>query len=210
MGTPSSSPSSSVSASVSTSASVTPSPSPSVARGDTQVIDLEQAKDTLHVSGTDHDARIDALIDAATEFVQERQRRKLLNTTCIDYLDDWPADGVLRPKYAPLVSVTSIQYVDTDGVLQTWDSDEYDVDTDTEPGRIVEAYGESFPSLRGDINGVKVTYVAGYGTDPDDVPQRTRNGILLLVYDWFYHPDREDSLPASVRSLMDFDALGLV
>lgn len=202
MGTPSASPSS--------SASVTPSASPSIARDDTQVIDIEQAKEMLHVSGTDHDMRIDALIDAATEFVEERQRRKFLNTTCIDYLDDWPADGVIRPRYAPLVSVTSILYIDIAGSWQTWSADEYDVDTDTEPGRIVEAYGESFPSLRGDINGVKVTYVAGYGTDPDDVPQRTRHAILLLIYDWFYTPAREGSLPASVRGLVDFDALGLV
>lgn len=174
----------------------------------TQVVTVTQAKEILHVSGTDHDDRIDDLIDAATSFAEKYQQRKYLTQTCVDYLDDWPDDDVIRPKWSPLLAVSSITYVDIAGATQTWSSDEYDVDTDSEPGQITLAYGESWPSVRGDHNGIAVTYTAGYGSDADNVPHEIRTAILLLVYDWFYHPDREgQSLPASVKVLLGMERM---
>ncbi len=206
MGTPSSSPSQSASASRSSSPSATPSPSPSVARDDEQVIDLEQAKETLHVSGTDHDARIDALIDAATSFAEKYQQRKYLTQTCVDYCDAWPR--IIRPRWSPLLAVSQIRYKDSAGTWQTLSSTKYDVDVDSQPGRIVEAYSCSWPGVRGDANGIEVTYTAGYGTAADDVPQEIRHAILLLVYDWFYNPAREGQMPRSVMSLLGLERLG--
>jgi uncharacterized phiE125 gp8 family phage protein len=191
MGTPSSSPSQSVSSSpsqsvsASVSASATPSASPSVERDAEQVVTLAEAKLHLRVSSTDDDALIDSYIDAATSWAQKYQGRKYLTATCVDYLDKWPA--VIRPRWCPLIAVTSIQYVDESGVTQTWSDAEYDVDTDTQPGRIVPAYDESYPSIRGDINGIVVTYTAGYGSDEDDVPQEIRTAILMIVAQWYSH-----------------------
>jgi uncharacterized phiE125 gp8 family phage protein len=171
----------------------------------TRVVTLTEAKEVLHIAGADHDLPIVRLIDAATRVAEIRQRRKYLTTTCIDYFDSFPA--VIRPRWSPLIAVTGIEYIDTNGTLQTLSSDQYDVDADTEPGRIVLAYNCSWPDLRGDINGIVVTYTAGYGTDADDVPGEYRNAILLLVYDWFYHPDREGKLSPAATALLDPDRL---
>lgn len=205
MGTPSASPSSSVSSSVSASASATPSASPSLAIADDQVVTVEEARDVLHVSGTDHDMRIDALLDAATLYAQKYQGRKYLTATCVDHFDRWPC--VIRPRWVPLIAVTSIRYIDSSGAWQTLDADAYDVDAASEPGRIAEAYGVSWPGLRGDQNGIEVTYTAGYGTSADDVPNDFRTAILLLVYDWFHNPDREGKEPPSVRALLDAERI---
>lgn len=209
MGTPSSSPSQSVSqsssSSLSASASVTPSASPSAERGDEQVVTLEEAKEVLHVSGSDHDFRIDSLIDAAAELFSERQRRKYITETVVEYFDRWPK--AIRTRWSPLIAVTSLRYIDSAGSWQTLDPAAYIVDATSEPGRIVESYGYSWPGVRGDANGIELTYTAGYGSSADDVPSRIRTAILQMVFFWFYNPAHEGQLPASVMSLVDFDAL---
>ena len=196
MGTPSSSPSSTVSASVSSSASQTPSPSPSLEIGDEQIITVEEAKLHLRVLGNDDDSLIDSYIDAATAWAMEYQGRKYLTETCVDYFDRWPA--IIRPRWSPLLAVTSIRYIDSAGTWQTLSDSYYDVDIDSEPGRIVEAYNCSWPGVRGDANGIEVTYTAGYGSDADDVPADIRNAILLLVGDWY--GNREDIVTGTIVS----------
>ena len=75
-----------------------------------------------------------------------------------------------------------IRYYDTDDTEATFSSDSYFVDTKSEPGRVVLNYGESWPTttLR-PANGVCVTFVAGYGDDGSDLPQKVRNAMLLII-----------------------------
>jgi hypothetical protein len=63
----------------------------------------------------------------------------------------------------PLVSVDSIQYVDTNGVTQTLDPTQYIVDLVSEPARITPAYGVTWPATRQQVNAVTVTFTCGYG-----------------------------------------------
>jgi len=200
-----SSPSSSPSASV----SVTPSASLSQELGDEQVVTVAEAKAQLNITHSDDDELIDAYIDAATSWAQSYQGRKYLNETCIDYLDDWPAD-VIRPRWSNLVSVTSITYIDTAGVQQTWSSAQYDVDADAVPGRICPGYGYSWPTFRGDQAGIVVTYVAGYGATKDSAPAHVRQALLLLVGHWYANREAVSDLnltqiPFGVRALLGMD-----
>lgn len=63
----------------------------------------------------------------------------------------------------PLQSVTSIKYIDENGVQQTLDSSLYTVDKDSEPGWVFPAPGQSWPATKTIQNAVRVRYVAGYG-----------------------------------------------
>ena len=56
----------------------------------------------------------------------------------------------------------------------------YAVDTDSEPGLVVPAYGESWPSARDEVNAVRVRFVAGYG-DASDVPAAIKTWIKMRV-----------------------------
>jgi len=163
----------------------------------TRVVTLSEAKDQMRITGTDEDTLINRLIDAATSYAEELLHRKLLTQTCIDYLDAFPT--VIRPEWSPLVGITSIQYIDTDGATQTWSSAEYDVDTDTVPGRVQPAYGEDYPDIRDDMNAVTVTYTAGYGTAASDVPQEIRHWILLAVAHLYEH--REASIETTLSDV---------
>ncbi len=91
----------------------------------------------------------------------------------------WPL--VLR--LPPMVSVTSITYLDVDGDSQTLATSEYRVlnaATPTAQGRIELAFGSSWPSTRAVEQAVTITYVAGYGAR-NDVPEYIRHLILVMV-----------------------------
>ncbi len=75
----------------------------------------------------------------------------------------YPDRAAIRVTRPPLQAVTSITYVDGSGVTQTVDPSTYDVDTDTEPGRIAPSYGNIWPIVRQQLASVQVNFVAGYG-----------------------------------------------
>lgn len=75
----------------------------------------------------------------------------------------------LRLEYPRARSVTSLTYVDTDGVLQVLDPQDYELDSDSMPGWIVPAYGTAWPDTRPKPNAVRVRYVAGLWETAADI-----------------------------------------
>jgi uncharacterized phiE125 gp8 family phage protein len=114
----------------------------------------------------------------------------------------------MRIPKPPLQSVSSIKYKDDDGTETTWSASGYIVDTDSEPGRVVLAYGESWPSVTlYPAAPIQVTYVAGYGDDPHDLPQHLRQAMLMLLAHWHEHREasgevRLSDVPFAVESLV--------
>jgi hypothetical protein len=93
-------------------------------------------------------------------------------------------DGVsgfeIYPGVAQVQSVDSIQYVDTDGVLQTLDPSQYKVSLSSPIGRIVPAYGTSWPATRNEVDAVQVQFTSGYGAAAD-VPQGIKSWMLIRI-----------------------------
>jgi uncharacterized phiE125 gp8 family phage protein len=89
--------------------------------------------------------------------------------------------GEIVLPIAPVQNITSIQYYDTAGNLNTLDSSAYIVDTASEPTRIVPVYGVPWPITTWyRPNSVQVSFVAGYPTT-SAVPLTTVQGMLLLI-----------------------------
>jgi uncharacterized phiE125 gp8 family phage protein len=60
------------------------------------------------------------------------------------------------------------------------------------------AYGQTWPSVRADTyNAVEIQFTSGYGT-ASAVPQAIRNGMLLLVANWF--ENREQAIVGTIVS----------
>lgn len=87
----------------------------------------------------------------------------------------------------PITAIGSITYVATDGDTDTWSSSEYSLDTFTIAPIVKLSYGESWPTLRGDINGITVTVTAGYASVAV-IPQRIKHACKLLIRHWFDNP----------------------
>lgn len=130
-------------------------------------------------TNTTEDPTLNALIAVARQAVEVEMERALITQTWDWFKDAFPSGDFEVPK-PPLGSVTSIKYRDTNGDEQTWASANYNVDTDSAPGRIEAAYGVSYPSTRAMNNAVTVRFVAGYG-DAGDVPESIKQAMLILI-----------------------------
>jgi uncharacterized phiE125 gp8 family phage protein len=159
-------------------------------------VTLEQAKLHCRVDTTKDDELIWSYVQTARRRVETMTKRSLGNETWEWRLDRFPKEFDV-PR-APLRSVTSITYIDTDGAEQTLSTSLYTVDVYSIPGRIVKAYNQEWPDTLGHIDDVTVTFESGYATQ-DDVPPEIQQGVLLIVGDLY--ENREDSAERTLASI---------
>ena len=173
---------------------------------DVEPITLDEAKLNMKVYCDADDDLITALIVAARRSCEDYENRAYITQTITLKRETLPSQIILpRPN---LQSVTSIVYIDDGGDLQTLDSGLYDVDVYREPGQVVRAYGENYPSVRGDVNSVTIVYVAGYGDEATDVPQDTVQAIHLMIAHLYENrvavtDDQHYELPMGVQYLLN-------
>jgi len=126
---------------------------------------------------------IRALILAARNYVENQLNRSLITQTWALVLDTFPsANEIMLPK-GDVQSVTSVTTYDEADDSSVFTTDGYRVDTYGDRITLVDGY--SWPSDLRAHNGVIVTYVAGYGDEPEDVPGGIRQAILMLVAHWY-------------------------
>ncbi len=143
-------------------------------------VSLAEAKAHLRVTEGDEDALIVSYLIAARQYVEDYTGRQLSLVTYDFKMDDELCSEIVLPR-PPLVSVTSVTYVDINGATQTLSSSLYRVDTGILFGRIVPAYQATYPSVRVQPDAVTVRFQAGYS----QIPEPIRMAILLLVGQWY-------------------------
>lgn len=159
----------------------------------------------------------DYYMPAAVEWVERYTGRALITQTWTYTLDAPPdsAAAILLPR-VPLIGVSSIVSYNASDVLATMSPvTDYDVDTASEPGRVVLRSGIGWPTDLRTYGSVVVTYTAGYGDTAEDVPPLLQLAVLHLATYWYDH--REDSsetepiyAPFGVRQILDNFKVGSV
>ena len=146
---------------------------------------LAEAKLHLRVDAdiTDDDSLITALIVTARQQSEHRTGRALVSQHWRYAIDAFPVDSLELPL-PKLLSVQSVTYLDSAGTRQTLANTEYDVITDELVGRLIPAYGKSWPSCRERPGSVRVDYTCGYGAAAD-VPQSIKAWMLLAIGAWY-------------------------
>lgn len=168
-------------------------------------VSVEEAKDNSRVEVGDEDALIAGLISSGTQVAEAFTRRQLITSTLELALDGFPSgDTPIELPKPPLQSITSIKYIDRDGVEQTLTG--FQEDTSTEPGRVAPAFDESWPDTREVLNAVKIRYVAGFGAAAA-VPNGIKVAIQQMVSGWFENREATSVLritetPMSAEHLM--------
>ena len=142
-------------------------------------VSVADAKEWARIEVTEDDDVVAALVASAREWTETYTNRRFITQTVVHRLDGFPP--CIEIRQTPVQSITSIQYVDTDGATQTLDASLYSADLYSRVCRILPAWGQSWPSTRAVPNAVTVTYVAGYGDDESDVPERIRTAIKMIV-----------------------------
>lgn len=154
-------------------------------------ITLAEAKAHLRVEHADEDSLITSLVTVARRLLERYTARSFITQTWKLTLDEFPGSSdEIRLWMAPVQSVTSIQYKDESGTLQTLAAANYIVSTACEPGRIKPAYTMTWPTSYDEIDAVTVTYVAGYGDVGASIPDELRHAMKLLIGDLY--KDREN------------------
>ena len=150
---------------------------------------LDQAKDHLRVDHSNDDKNIQSLISVATNRVEQFTRRRLITQTWYTYLDEWPDEDYLTLPFGQLQSVTSVKYTDssnteiltfTDASLST--TDDFDVDINSDPGRVILVYGDSWPSVvLWPMNPIKIEFVCGYGANAVQAITAASNASPIVI-----------------------------
>jgi len=182
----------------------------------TDPISLAEARAHCRIDIDDDDGLLAGYILAARQHVEDYIRRPLITQTfdlTIDY--GWPQNEssafrwcsgswydtrIILPR-TPVQSITYIKYVDTSGVLQTLSSSQYVGPTLLDVGdyAITPAYGVTLPQARYQLAAITVRFVAGYGSNPGDVPEPIRQAILLMIGHWY--ENREAASEKSISAV---------
>lgn len=141
-------------------------------------VSLAEAQAQCRTDDPSDDDLIRGLISAAREQAEHEISRPICMQTRELVLDSF--DVARKPLAAPLQLVESIKYLDAQGNQQTLPATEYRVDTDSEPGTVVPAYGKSWPATYPVPSAVRIRYICGYG-GADDVPVAIKRWILVVV-----------------------------
>jgi len=157
---------------------------------------------------------LDGMITAARQYLEQYLSRPIATQTLEEALTGWADPIVLDSS---LQSVTSIKYLDLNGVEQTLASNQYLVDTYSEPAQITPAYNVEYPELYAVPNNVKIRYVAGYtsGGSPDlnPMPKPLRFAMMLIIGDLYANReaggDKPYQINPTVESLLQFYRLNM-
>lgn len=159
----------------------------------TEPVTLAEAKLHLRIEDaiTADDTLVSALIVAARQWVEQYLHRSLVTQTWRLKLDAFPDTDTIVLGRPSLLEVSSVTYVDADGDSQTMSTDDYSVDADHFPGRILLGFGKSWPSTRVQPNAVTVTFTSGYG-NAAAVPDAIKAALKLVIGDLY--ANREGSI----------------
>lgn len=165
-------------------------------------LELGDVKQHSVVEHAFSDAMLERLLLAARKLVESLTWRQLITATY-----EWKFDRLTTTLYVPrprLQSVTSLKYRDQNGDLVTLvEGTDFDVDSNSEPGRIVPVMNGSWPPTRGHIHDVECVFDAGYGDTAADVPEQLKQAMLVIVDHWYQNRDGAGSfVPPAAKILM--------
>ncbi len=163
-------------------------------------ITLAQAKAQCKVDGDEEDELLSALITTVRQACEHECGRTMLLTTWENVADRFrPA---IKLQWPTVLGITSVNYIDPEGVERTVHPGDYMLDAASEPGCLAPAYGRSWPATRTHINAVRVRYTAGYGTIAASVPAPLKQWMLLHLA--HYHANREATISGTIISPLPY------
>lgn len=172
-------------------------------------VSLSDAKEHLRVDHTDEDEYITRLIDTARRYCEKLVNKAFITQTWDVYFDDFPNTPFEVPL-PPLQTVSSIIYTDKDGDNTTITAGTYVVDNKSYPARVNLSYGYSWPTdTLQTLNAVRVRFIAGYGDNPNDIPEDYRQAILILVAHLFENREQTTDIKLTNIPFSIYDILGI-
>ena len=162
----------------------------------TELVTIAEARQQARSdTDTDLDAELTRLITVARNHVEKYCGIRIGSQTIVAKCDSF--DDMARLPDAPVTSITSIAYVDPDGVTQTLATSVYELRADDLDASVVLKFNQSWPAIQPGSR-IIVTAVVGYATAPPAV----HHAMLVHIADHF-----SDHEMVVVNGFTTFDAL---
>ena len=182
-----------------------------------------EAREHLRLDDDIDDSQVRAYITAARLWAEKFTGRTFINTTFRQNLDGYTANyepywegmktgpsqvvysNCLELAASPASSVTHIKYYDDADTESTWAASNYYVDKVGDVGKIHLRDGGTYPSDLRASNAIQITFVAGYGASPNDVPEPIRTAILqVMTYLYENRGDTDEvKVPQIIAALLN-------
>lgn len=146
-------------------------------------IGLAEAKAHLRVDGPDEDDLIAALITAARLHIEAAAEIALITQTWRLACDGWPPSGRLVLPIGPVSAIAEVRLYDAAGGSDVLAADRYRLSGGLRPAVVSDGAGWAAPTRA--LDGIAITFQAGYGADGATVPAPLRHAVKLLVAHFF-------------------------
>jgi uncharacterized phiE125 gp8 family phage protein len=145
------------------------------------------------------DASLALVLDAAIDECQERMHRAILPQTWQMTLSRFPA-ALLLPY--PRARAATVEYQDSAGSWTVLAPDEYDL-IDTEPARIIPAYGTDWPATLARAGAVRVTWQCWTWSQPADVAAGVKQWIIARAGELRLQVERSGPVTMHYHTFID-------
>ena len=188
-------------------------------------IGIKDTKEHLRLGEQEGDALVKSFIMVAREYAEAYTGKVFINRTLKLSMDNFYAvegplwegkrEGAYMPFYrnyfelpvGPTVSVSKIAHYSDSDRETIWDPSTYYLDKSMTPARVVIRENFSYPGNLRRANAIEITYVAGFGVEPTDVPESLRVAMRQYVAYLYDHRGddmgRDMQVPTIIHSLLN-------
>ncbi|WP_170840514.1 head-tail connector protein [Janthinobacterium lividum] len=145
-------------------------------------VSIEQARANMRIDGDYMDQSLELWLKGITATAEHEIGQCLMRQTWEVRLDAFPA-AIDLPH--PVLSVTSVAYLDVDGAKQTLVPEAYKLVPARYKTALVPARGAAWPLTSPEPHAVVVTVECGYGDTSDKVPSNVQLYLLAKLVDQF-------------------------
>lgn len=161
-------------------------------------VSLEQVKEHLKIETNAEDSLLNSLILAATEVIEGYLNRSLITQTWQLTYDQPPFESFIELSRAPIQSIEGVTSYDSSNQALLLEAEKYFLNNE----RLILNDGEAWPSNLRCHDGLEVVYVAGYGANPEDVPEAIRQAILYQIGAFYENSCCDDEITRLAKTLL--------
>jgi uncharacterized phiE125 gp8 family phage protein len=142
-------------------------------------ITLEQYKSYAEINSNNNDRKLEGLIVRVEDIIKKYCGLEFTSGTFTEELD--LEGSYVFLSQVPATSLTSVQYYDSEGILKNFETTEYRLYKDEGMIELTDVAVDLAVTSKYKNKQIKVVYVAGYTSIPEDIKQVTMD--LVKYYD---------------------------
>lgn len=137
----------------------------------------DELREFLRLADEQEEELLLSLIRVARETIEQRCNMAMLSQSWQLQLANWPQSGRVALYKSPVMSIDKVQGFDVDGEAILFDENEWRLHADSQPQRLYL----SRPQRINIASGVLIEVTAGFGAEPENVPEPLRHACLMLA-----------------------------